>query len=674
MKNLVKHMILLLLLAAGFSAEAAIWRVNPDPASGAPFASLQDALNDLAVLDGDEIHVESNSDAVTGGTAFPHSAFINKQLNIYGPGYLLLENFPEYEDLGEALCDLIEFAPGSEGSIISGLSIANLQINAANITVQHCNIEATTINAVVGGTFFANFMQGVTPFVPVVQLNGATSMEFLNNIILHDPAFTSGQNAILEIPPANGNEYNHCVIGNANSQVFGAFVHNCIFTSHTFDDIQGSDFSNNIFELGFSPVAPFNPLGSPNDDGPIVNTTSNQLNVDLNTVFILPVAGGFVEAQYDIVPGSSAAGASDDLPPDNIGAFTVDIPGYEPSGWAATPIVLDLTPSAFTDTYLLPVTYSATTTDGLLPLVQAEYFFDNDPGFGVANAITFTPTLSIDEAFFSADISGLTDGAHVIGIRVLDASGQWSLVEFDTFVKEGLSALPSLDFLKYEFDDATVFTAPVDVDNPLDGDTEGFFVETLDLSGLPEGIHTIRVRMEDEFGVQGVTYTTTILVLPDPLPPPDLQQIEYFLDIDPGFGQAQQLPVAAGLNLVDEDFTFLFDAPTLGPHTLWVRFKDVEGHWSVAHVKQIHIVDDVFEALDADNDCDIDINDLLLLLAQYGCTEDPGDATVQCSMDANGDGIVDISDLLLFLALYGQTCDSQFPGGPDGPDGGVPQN
>ena len=57
------------------------------------------------------------------------------------------------------------------------------------------------------------------------------------------------------------------------------------------------------------------------------------------------------------------------------------------------------------------------------------------------------------------------------------------------------------------------------------------------------------------------------------------------------------------------------------------------------------------------NDCPADLNqdgtvstgDLLVLLADFGCTN-------ACSADFDGDGLVSTSDMLLFLVSYGEIC------------------
>ena len=53
---------------------------------------------------------------------------------------------------------------------------------------------------------------------------------------------------------------------------------------------------------------------------------------------------------------------------------------------------------------------------------------------------------------------------------------------------------------------------------------------------------------------------------------------------------------------------------------------------------------------DVDSSGIVDVNDLLILLSQFG-SEDPGSA------DTNYDGVVDVNDLLLQLSQFGGSCE-----------------
>ena len=52
---------------------------------------------------------------------------------------------------------------------------------------------------------------------------------------------------------------------------------------------------------------------------------------------------------------------------------------------------------------------------------------------------------------------------------------------------------------------------------------------------------------------------------------------------------------------------------------------------------------------DFNDDNEINVADLLTLLAEFGCTQN-------CVTDMNGDGLVNSSDMLTFLSLFGTSC------------------
>ncbi|HYM92744.1 MAG TPA: kelch repeat-containing protein [Chitinophagaceae bacterium] len=66
-------------------------------------------------------------------------------------------------------------------------------------------------------------------------------------------------------------------------------------------------------------------------------------------------------------------------------------------------------------------------------IIKAEYFFDNDPGFGNGTAITITPGVQILNQVFSGNTSSLNSGTHRLFIRVQDANGNWSITNYTSF-------------------------------------------------------------------------------------------------------------------------------------------------------------------------------------------------------------------------------------------------
>ena len=67
------------------------------------------------------------------------------------------------------------------------------------------------------------------------------------------------------------------------------------------------------------------------------------------------------------------------------------------------------------------------------PIVAAEYFYDTDPGMGSASPLIVNPTGDIITQTFLVPVPGsLSQGDHVLAIRVRDQQGHWSFLAKDT--------------------------------------------------------------------------------------------------------------------------------------------------------------------------------------------------------------------------------------------------
>ena len=67
------------------------------------------------------------------------------------------------------------------------------------------------------------------------------------------------------------------------------------------------------------------------------------------------------------------------------------------------------------------------------PIELVEYFIDTEPGIGNGTQITVNPPLDTVDNNYSASTMGLANGQHIIGVRVKDVDGRWSVSEIDSF-------------------------------------------------------------------------------------------------------------------------------------------------------------------------------------------------------------------------------------------------
>ncbi|MFZ4740411.1 MAG: PKD domain-containing protein [Bacteroidales bacterium] len=65
-------------------------------------------------------------------------------------------------------------------------------------------------------------------------------------------------------------------------------------------------------------------------------------------------------------------------------------------------------------------------------LIDAEYFYDNDPGIGNGKPLFVIPADSINMTY-TTDLTGLSAGIHKIFIRIKDLVGKWSVVSSASF-------------------------------------------------------------------------------------------------------------------------------------------------------------------------------------------------------------------------------------------------
>ena len=247
--------------------------------------------------------------------------------------------------------------------------------------------------------------------------------------------------------------------------------------------------------------------------------------------------------------------------------------------------------------YSLIILLSVVLCHAQVKLTQAEYFWDTDPGLGLAAAVT-----AVDGSFNSAfeqmaanGIAAPSVGMHTFNIRVKDNTGVWGTVFTNIInVEQTLTPTPvAISQAEYFWDtdpgegNATVVLA-------TDGNFNSAF-EQLSKTGIAApsvGIHKFNIRIKDNTGVWGTVFTNIINV-EQTLTPVALaiSQAEYFWDTDPGEGNA--VVVLA----TDGNFNSAFEqlsktgiaSPSVGMHKFNIRIKDNTGVWGTVFTNIINV-------------------------------------------------------------------------------------
>lgn len=329
----------LILLALCFTtltvlnSSAKIWRVS-NAGLPADFTTIQGAHDASTVLAGDTLHIEPSS--------VSYGALVStKKLVILGPGYFLNENSSQQANPATATIDIFTLNAGSEGTIISGLTISTTQanhINTGNLTVSRNKFAGSIY--LTGGHGYSNVIISGNYGINLISSDGSSADLITNVFILNNYLANASFNIQFSGVIANnifshqGNTASYFLIkNNICINTDGSIVYNGNFNT----------ISNNLSAGG---------VGFPVGNG-------NQNNVNMATVFV-GVTGNSTDGQWQLKTGSPAIGAG--LSGEDCGIFGGNTP-YHLSGLPKIPSVYLLTAPANSNGPTLPVTISVKTNN-----------------------------------------------------------------------------------------------------------------------------------------------------------------------------------------------------------------------------------------------------------------------------------------------------------------------
>jgi len=138
-------------------------------------------------------------------------------------------------------------------------------------------------------------------------------------------------------------------------------------------------------------------------------------------------------------------------------------------------------------------------------IVQAEYFFDSDPGYNNGQSININTAeeISIENYF---DVSTLNPGFHTFNIRFKDELGGWSTVHSKAFYIDQNRGNPiPINYIEYFYDNDPGFGNAIPY-NDFSTSTNLFETFFSDVSGLNEGTHKFNIRLRNELNQWSQTY------------------------------------------------------------------------------------------------------------------------------------------------------------------------
>jgi len=227
---------------------------------------------------------------------------------------------------------------------------------------------------------------------------------------------------------------------------------------------------------------------------------------------------------------------------------------------------------------------------------NVEYFFNIDPGFGKGVGIA---SETLEEVSFNASIMDLSDGLHTLYVRAKNSHG-WSQTQNRRFMKASLPAEIGLDIenIEYFIDSDPGYGKGISIDL---GENSGTYAYNVDLQSLADGFHTLYVRARNVEGNWSPVMNRTFvkMILPSDLAS-DIKAVEYYIDTDPGAGNATQVLLSADNSEIS--FNVDLNSLTLGEHTLYLRAFNQSNQWEAIGSHTFTLISpDGIEGFDADN-------------------------------------------------------------------------
>ncbi len=207
------------------------------------------------------------------------------------------------------------------------------------------------------------------------------------------------------------------------------------------------------------------------------------------------------------------------------------------------------------------------------PLQRVEYYIDNDPGFGKGTAVTLNGGTDLSNISVNINPANLSQGLHTFTVRARDTSGNWSLNSKWVFYK--VSGY-SIRRIEYYIDADPGYGKATTV-----AFTPGSEIADVNISinptALTNGLHTITVRAQDSSNKWSLDSKWLFYKANSKA----ISRIEYYIDSDPGYGNATTVNFTPGSeDVTNAGFTIDPSLLTAGLHFIAVRSKDVNNKWS----------------------------------------------------------------------------------------------
>jgi hypothetical protein len=218
---------------------------------------------------------------------------------------------------------------------------------------------------------------------------------------------------------------------------------------------------------------------------------------------------------------------------------------------------------------------------------RVEWFLDNDPGYGNATPISIAAAQDLPNLAINIDLTPLTQGVHIVGIRSRDADGAWSIDNKWLFLKPypntGATPQPNINRVEWFLDNDPGYGNGTPISIAAAQDLPNLAIN-IDLTPLTQGVHIVGIRSRDANGAWSID-NKWLFLKPYPntgaTPQPNINRVEWFLDTDPGYGNGTPISIVAGQDLANLGINIDLTPLNQGVHIVGIRSRDANGAWSI---------------------------------------------------------------------------------------------
>lgn len=222
-----------------------------------------------------------------------------------------------------------------------------------------------------------------------------------------------------------------------------------------------------------------------------------------------------------------------------------------------------------------------------------------DPGFGNGTALPITAQQNIVGANHSINLGALPEGIYYLLVRVQDATGKWSITNIDDPIAylvipayPTAAPLENMVRLEYAWDGNTPYGSGTPI--PLTPNTNLANQNiAINITGLSPGLKQLFIRSQDAAGRWSLNQLRVFNVgsppgYPAAAPLENMVKAEYFIDTDPGPGNAIPIALTPGGNIQNLNISVDLSNVSPGTHTLFIRTQDARGKWSLTNYRSFN--------------------------------------------------------------------------------------